>query len=203
MRRLGAEEFRVRETAETELLAWSRQRPGPAMTELLDESRENTNPEVRERCLAILKELVHDEYLRDGVGYVGIWMRDDTMLVPGDQERRKVIFVLRVMPDSAAEKAGIGAGDIIAGADGEKWRDGEATKQFRSMIQGKKPRTKVMLSVLRDRELENVEIVLGRLPQEAEAAFRRGDPELAEAAAKKAREEHFEAWLKRHEAGRE
>ena len=49
------------------------------------------DPEVRERCLAILRDLVNDEYLKDGEGYIGIRMQDEmATAVPGDVKPRGV-----------------------------------------------------------------------------------------------------------------
>lgn len=195
---LGAEQFRTREAAELELLAWARQRPEAAMDQLLRESRAHGEPEVRERCLAVLKELVNDEFLRDGEGYVGISMRDDTLMVPGDDRLRHVIRVMHVMRESAAHKAGIVAGDVIVGTSEDTWYDGRASEQFSVKIQRMRPKTRVVLKLLRENEVVDVAIALGRRPDEN--AMRQGDPRVAEAAARRARDDFFEAWLKKQEA---
>ena len=71
---LGSEEFRKRESAQAELLAWARERPEVAMDELFRQSRVADNPEVRERCLAVLRELVNDEYSE---GWRGLYWDPD------------------------------------------------------------------------------------------------------------------------------
>lgn len=197
---LAADRYRAREDAESELLAWARQRAEKATSLLLSEAQGHSEPEVRERCLAVLKELVNDEYLRDGKGYIGILMRNEAMLVPGDERLRRVIRIIQVVPESAAEKAGLVVGDIIAGTSEMKWYDGEASEQFGAAIQALKPRTKVVLEVLRDGKPVDVEVVLGRRPPAADAAFMNGDPEAAMEAAEQAREAFFRDWLKRRKA---
>lgn len=199
---LAADRFRDRENAETELLAWARQRADKAADLLFSEAQENPDPEVRGRCLSVLKDIVNDEYLREGQGYIGILMRNEVMLVPGDERLRRVIRVMQVVPESPAEKAGLAVGDIIAGTSELKWYDGEASEQFGKAIQELKPRTKVVLKVLRDHESRDVEVVLGRRPPAAEAAFMNGDPEAAMEAAEHAREAFFKDWIKRHKAGK-
>ena len=201
--RLASDRFRDREDAEMELLAWARQRAEKAASALLEAVEENPEPEVRERCLAVLKELVNDEYLRDGRGYIGILMRNEAMLVPGDERLRRVIRIIQVVQDSAAEKAGLRVGDVIAGTSDMKWYDGEASEQFGKAIQAMKPRTKVELKLLRDNKPMDVVVVLGRRPPEADAAFMNGNPNAAMEAAERAREAFFEEWLKRHKAAKD
>ncbi|MCB1131025.1 MAG: PDZ domain-containing protein [Verrucomicrobiae bacterium] len=200
---LASDRFRDRESSEAELLAWARQRPDKSASSLLEAVQENPEPEVRERCLAVLKELVDDEYLRDGRGYIGILMRNEAMLVPGDERLRRVIRIIQVVQDSAAEKAGLRVGDVIAGTSDMKWYDGEASEQFGKAIQAMKPRTKVELKLLRDNKPMDVVVVLGRRPPEADAAFMNGNPNAAMEAAERAREAFFEEWLKRHKAAKD
>ena len=61
---LRAEEFRKRESAQAQLLTWAREQREPAIDELLLQSRIADDPEVRERCLGVLRDLVGDEYLK-------------------------------------------------------------------------------------------------------------------------------------------
>ena len=198
--RLGADEFRVREEAEAALLAWARQDPERTIRRVFRESRDHADPEVRDRCLSVLKELANDEYLRDGEGYIGIWMQNETMLVPGDERMRQVVRVQRVMPGSAAELAGVKAQDLIVGAGEIVWYEGEASERFSEVIRQMKPRETVRLKVIRDGELREIKVILGRRPADADIAFQHGDPAMAEEAARRARERFFEAWLRRQAA---
>lgn len=60
LERLVSDDFRVREAASADLVAWSRARSEVAMDELFELSRSATDPEARERCLAALRVLVGD-----------------------------------------------------------------------------------------------------------------------------------------------
>jgi C-terminal processing protease CtpA/Prc len=98
------------------------------MEELYRQSRVADDPEVRERCLGVLRELVNDEYLSEGEGYIGIRMRDEVAAaVPGDANPRNAIRVMQVVPDSAAERAGLLVDDLIVGLNDLVWRDGPAS----------------------------------------------------------------------------
>ncbi len=188
-------EFRKRETAELELLAWGRQQPEPAMVELLRQSRLAADPEARERCLNVLRDLVTDEYLRDGDGYIGISMQNDSANVPGDPRPCSVIRVTNVVADSAGQRAGLKQNDLIAGLDGQFWHEELAADPFAAKIKSMKPGKKVKLSVLRDGKLISMDVVLGKRPPSLNGVFLNGqnfDPEAIERAD---REAYFRRWL--------
>ena len=124
---LKSEEFRQREDAQAELLAWARRQADGATDELLRQSRVADDPEVRERCLDVLRELVNDEYLKDGEGFIGIQMLDELANVPGDPKPRGVIRVILVVADSAAQQAGLQVNDLIAGMGDLVWHEGGAS----------------------------------------------------------------------------
>lgn len=188
---LRSQEFRERETAQVELLIWGRGQPGPAMTELLKQSQTADDPEVRERCLAVLRDLVTDEYLKEGEGYIGIVLRDEIAEVPGEPKPRGGIRVTQVQPDSPAEHAGIRLNDLIVGINGEVWHE----TLFRANVRMMKPNMKVDLKILRDGGLLDLKVTLGRRPLIADTPFFPGqtvDPDAIERAAKEA---YFRRWL--------
>ncbi len=192
---LQSKEFSIREAAQLELLSWARQRPEPGMSELFLQSRVADDPEVRERCLNVLRELVADEYMKDGEGYVGIMMRDMVANIPGDPKPRSVINVMQVLADSAAQRAGLQANDLIAGLDDLVWHDGLASLPFSEMIRSKKPENKVTLHVLRDGKLIDLAVILKRRPPIPNNLFLNDqtlDPNAIERADKEA---YFRRWL--------
>jgi len=189
--------FKERESAQAELLDWSRKQPGQALDELFRQSRTAGDPEVRERCLAIVRELVMDEYLKEGEGYVGIAMRDDRKRVPGDPELRSVVIVTQVQGDSPAQQAGLKPNDAIIALDGQVWRDTEASIAFREVILGTKPGTSVKLRIMRDEALLDLEVTLGRKPAGLNNLFFNQGSEQAEAMELAAREAYFQRWLAR------
>lgn len=197
---LESEDFRTRENAQAAILAWARENPPRAMDLLYERSIKADEPEVRERCLDVLRALVNDEYLREGEGYLGIRMLDESTLVPGDPKPRSVIRVLQVMPDSAAAKAGLRVNDLIAGIEDQTWRDGVAMRPFSEAIRQYKPGTRVALKVVREGALLDLPVVLGRRPLYADNPFldqRQLDIEEAEKAASEA---YFRRWLEQRKA---
>ena len=187
---LASQQFRDREIAQVELLAWARL-TAPAMDELLRQSRLAVDPEVRERCLSILRILVTDGYLKEGEGYLGIMLKDDVSDIPGEPRTRGVIRVLMVQPDSPAEHAGIRVNDLIAGVNDEIWQE----FTFRANIRKMKPRTEVDLKILRDGRWVNVKVTLVRRPVYADNSFFPGQTYNLEAAERAAKEAYFRHWL--------
>lgn len=197
---LQSDEFRVRETAQVELLAWARQRPESAMDVLFRVSRSHADPEVRERCLAVLRELVNDQYLKEGEGFLGIRMQDEKALIPGEQAARSVLRVTQVLPDSAAQQAGMQPNDLIAGLNDKIWHDEAALVPFMNHVRQFKPGNRITLRVLRNGKMIDLPVTLGRRPLLADNPFldqRQGDIEVAERAAKEA---YFRRWMERRKA---
>lgn len=188
---LGSPLFRDREAAQVELLGWARAQLGPAMDELLRQSRVAADPEVRERCLSVLRALVMDEYLKEGEGYIGIAMKDEISDIPGEAKPQEVIRVTLVQPDSPGARAGIKQNDLIVGINGKVWNE----ILFRENVRMMKPNMKADLKILRAGELLDLKVTLGRRPLGADVLFFNGqisDPEAMERAAKEA---YFRRWL--------
>ena len=199
---LASDQFRTRKQAEAEILAWARQRPEVAMDLIFEHSRTSPDPEVRERCLSILKDLVADEYLREGEGYIGIRMQDELANVPGDPKPRGAIRVIQVVAGSAAETAGLQMNDLIVGLNQEVWHDGGISFAFSDRIRQFKPNAVVHLKVVRAGNLMDVPVKLGRRPLFAENPFiEQTEEEIAEAE-KAAQAAHFRRWLENRRARR-
>lgn len=197
---LKSEEFRQRESAQADLLAWARRQPDAAIDELFRLSRVADDPEVRERCLDVLRELVNDEYLKDGEGFIGIRMLDELANIPGDPKPRGVIRVIQVIPDSAAQKAGLQLNDLIAGLGDQVWPAGPVYLSFSEKIRQLKPNTKVTLKVLRNGNLMDIEVTLGRRSPAADNPFLDGRQVDLEAAERAAKEAYFRRWLERRKS---
>lgn len=199
---LGSREFRAREIAQADVLAWSRRQPEIAITELFRLSQKAEDPEVRQRCMNILRDLVMDEYSREGEGFIGIAMKDEIANVPGDAKPHRVIRVTQVRRDTPARQAGIQLNDLIIGLNGQVWHDEDASLPFRKKIRTMKPNTIVALKILRDGELLDHKVTLARRPVLAEMPFFNGqnfDPEASERAAKDA---YFRKWLSQRRSAR-
>ena len=199
---LASDDFRTRENAQAKILKWGREHVPQSMDLLFEHSFQADDPEVRERCLAVLRSLVDDEYQKDGEGFIGIRMLDEVAMIPGDPRRRSVIRVTMVMPDSPALKAGLKVNDLIAGIGDVVWHENSALMPFSEEVRKFKPGSEIKLSVLRDGKLVIVPVVLTRRPLMADNPFlgeRQAELEAAEAAA---REAYFRRWLERKKAAK-
>jgi hypothetical protein len=193
--------FKERERAQEELLKWGRERPEQAKEDFFIQAQSADDPEVRERCQEILRELVLDEYAKEGEGFVGIAMRDDQKLLPGDPLVRSVIFVTLVQDGSPAHRAGIQVNDMIVGLNGQVWHNVEASPAFREEILGKKPGTTVKIQIVRNEVTLDVEVTLGRKPSfEGQNPFFNFGSELAESMEQAAKEAYFRRWLSQRKA---
>jgi len=198
---LKSSEFRIRETAQQDLLAWGRRNPEQAMTELLGQAQLANDPEVRERCMTILRSLVTDEYMKEGEGYIGIALalKDEIVTVPGDQRPRNAIRVVEVREDTPGHQAGIRMNDLIVGLGKDVWHEVEASPLFREKIKSMKPNSNAELTILRAGVLIELDVKLGRRPLMADSFLngRNFDPDASERAAKEA---YFRRWLSQRKA---
>lgn len=188
-------EFRIRERAQSELLAQARQKPEPAMDELFRLSRNSGDPEIRLRCVAILRELLKDQYMREGQGFVGIGRADKTLDIAGRTEPCHGVLVTSVRSGTPAEKAGILVGDLIISLNGIEWKQGSPSETFADQIAAMKPGTKITLSIYRADKKVDLDLVLVRRPAGLFTEFMPGltfDPERAE---KEALEAYFREWF--------
>lgn len=196
--RLGSLQFKEREAAQVDLLYWGRSQPNSAMIELLRQSREASDPEVRNRCWDTLRELVTDQYMKEGEGYLGIGLQTEMVEVPGEVKPRAAIRVLRIQPDTPATKAGIQENDLIVSVNGEMWPD----PVFREKIRTMKPETKLDLSIVREGKVMPLKVTLGRRPLIADAPFFNGQPFNPGPAERVAKEAYFRRWLSLRKPGK-
>lgn len=188
---LGSTEFHVREVAQLELLDWGRSQPDAAMREFFRQYRVASDPEVRLRCLHILRDLVADEYLKEGEGYLGIGLKDEISNVPGEPKARNVIRVTMVQAETPADRAGIQIDDLIVGVGRELWPE----EVFRQKILMMKPNTQVDLGIVRGGVLISLQVKLGRRPLSVGNGFFNGETIDYEAAERAAKEAYFRRWL--------
>ena len=202
LRALESEDFKVRESAQSDVLAWSRKNSKVAVNELtrLCSEQGSPSPEVRERCMQVLRQLADDAFAMEGEGYVGVSMRDQMVRVPGEASDRWAVMVIEVVADSAAAEGGLKAGDAIVEMDGQRWKQ-EASALFSEQIRKRKPGSRVKFGVLRDGKVQNVLIKLRRRPAEADLMIFGGDAEQMKAVEKRAADEYFQRWIDEKKAG--
>jgi len=198
IRDLASEEFKEREEAEGGLLDWAASHGVEAVRSIHVLSIGSDNPEIRQRCLKILKDLSDRDYLSSGSGYLGITMLEERMAVKGDDKPRLGIRIQWVVDGSPASEAGIRRGDLIVALDGKKWHDDGAMDDFREIIADSKPLENVVLSIIRgDEDPFDASVRLGRRPIENLSGIGQ-DLQLLD---QRAREAHFKEWLKKVKKG--
>ncbi|MGL4401275.1 MAG: PDZ domain-containing protein [Luteolibacter sp.] len=170
------------------------------MIEIFKHSQVAADPEVRERCLDVLRKLVGDEYMTEGEGYIGIALswKDDVVIVPGEKKMRKAVRVTGVMANTAGQQSGIMINDLIVKLEGEVWYEVDATAWFRERIKKMKPTSVASMTILRGGELVDLKVTLGRRPLMADHP-QNIDLEASELAAKEA---HFQHWLAQKKAAK-
>ncbi len=194
--KLSSSSYCEREVGQTELLRWGRMSPDTAKLQLFERARFDNEPEVRARCMDVLRELVIDDYLKEGSGYIGVGLSREMMKVPQDLKLRSVIRVTQVQPNTPASRAGILPGDIIVGLNQQIWYELDADLKFQETIKAMKPNTKVCLRILRNGVISGVSVALIRRPSLLNTPFFLNtaafDLEGSERAAKEA---YFRKWV--------
>lgn len=189
---LSSEKFRERETSEGELLEWTAARGDDAVKAVHTLAVGSDDPEVRQRCADILKELSDRDYLKDGKGYLGIMMAEEKIALGGDEMPRFGIRIQHVVENSPANDSGLKRNDLIVALDGKKWHDDEAMEDFMVKVAEMKPLRSVVLTVVRaEAEPAEITVRLGRRPLEDLNGIG-ADLELLD---QKAKEKHFGKWL--------
>jgi len=169
---LSSAKFAERESAQEELLKWSRKRPESSIRELHRQSMVAEDPEVRTRCMAALKKLVIEEEFR-GDGYLGISMAEMTVQVPGEAEPRQGITINMVQPATAAEVAGLLPNQVIVGLDDRIWRKPGMMQDFAKIIRESRNGTEITLFLLDGGKVVWKKIRVGSKPEETERFFQR------------------------------
>jgi hypothetical protein len=195
---LRSPEFKIREQAEIDLLKWSRIQLPSSTLKIFKHSQIAEDPEVRERCLNVLRKLVGDEYMTEGDGYIGIALswKDDVVVIPGENKTQNAIRVNEVMANSPGQQSGIMVNDLIIRLEGEVWHEVDATAWFLERIKKMKPASVVAVTILRGDKLVDVKVTLSRRPLMADHP-QNIDLEASELAAKEA---HFQRWLTQKKA---
>lgn len=193
---LSSEDFKDREASQAALLAWAGKTGKNALSSILKLSRGSEDPEIRQRCLEVLRSLSDLDYLNDGQGYLGIMMLEEMADLRGDDRKRACVRITMVMGNSPADVAGVKGGDLITALDGKKWYDAGAIEDFSERIADSKPLNEVTLSIKRGQaEPFDVKVRLGRRPVEN----LRGIGDDLQLLDKIAKDKHFEKWLKQQE----
>lgn len=190
---LASPEFEERENAQENLLEWSGEDNDAGASSVYELYRNSDDPEVRERCYKVLRDLSDIDYLSDGKGYLGIMMGEEMIKLDGDDKPRACLRISFVVKDSPASRAGLREGDLIIAVDGKKWYERGSIDDFMKVIADTKPLEEIVISLKRGED-ESIEATakLGRRPVEDLTGLGNDIEHLDE----KAKKSHFRQWLK-------
>ena len=191
---LGAEDFKERVSSQEQLLEWAKtQNDKHASFALFKLSKESSDPEVRQRCMEVLRGLSDQDYLTHGKGFLGISMSSESVKLPDQEKLQPAIRITRIVKDSPADRSGLVVDDMIIALDGKGLVGDPPHEAFRIDIAAMKPQDKVALRVKRaSGEIEIVKVTLTRHPGDDVPGF----PQSMELLDERARQQHFELWLK-------
>lgn len=195
MDRLKSEDFKQRESAQVELQKWGVAGGETAMREIQRQSSRVQDPEQKERCLAALRAILRERFLKEGEGFIGVRMQDDQVILPNDPNPHFVIRVIDALPGYAAQLAGVRANDVIVSVNGKDWREPMASHPLIEQIRQMKPSTKITLGIFRGGKLIDVVVVLGRRPVLANNPMQGNSAEEFREAEQKAMDIYFNRWL--------
>jgi len=158
---LGALDFAERILARDRIREWSDLFPRYMLGRLVNEYAQTENLEVRYQLEKLIRDLAADVLFYQPPAFLGV--NFELSQLP---DGRSAILLKSVIPDSAAEKAGLREGDFIlqvGGMDVDRYVD---VREFAEQIQQRLPMEVLSLRVLRKREfLTTVILGVRDLPQ--------------------------------------
>jgi hypothetical protein len=199
---LAAEDFATREKAEADLWQWAVANPKNAGKWLWELSLSDPDPEVRDRCLSLLRRQVLAERDSQGSGFIGISMQAERVTPPGGEEQ-SAVRVIDLIPLSGAVNSGLKIGDLILKFEGEKltgqvpngFQDQEEAvgNRLGASVRQRKPGETITLTVLRGDKQLDLKVVLGlHRPSLGNGMF---DPSSFEERMRREDDLYFDAWL--------
>ncbi len=103
-------------------------------------------------------------------GWLGVMIQDITpeLAKSFGLSTTEGVLISDVSKDSPAEKAGLKRGDVITRFDGKEVKDAHMLSR---MVAAKKPNTTVTVEVIRDKKEKSLQVKLGTMPQNQQAAL--------------------------------
>lgn len=149
---LDSEDYKTRERASSELIRLGHKQLDPVRELCLEHYLTTRDPEIRQRCKAILMEL-----LKESFGFIGI-KHEQQDIFDIDGRLRRGVEVRVVLAGKPAEKAGLRVGDVILTLDGQELDPAAAAEDFGRRIRLMGPGHQTALEV--ERAGERLEILL-------------------------------------------
>lgn len=197
LERMSSESFQEREAAQGDVAAWVRKQPDKGLLALLKSSVESPDPEVRIRCLAVVKQVVIEkEYPSEG--YLGIRMEDQKVGIPGEEEARQGLRIGGITPESAADASDLAEGDVIVALNGRIWKNAGMMAEFAAEVRKIPPGTEIQLEVLRNRQLMIIPVKLGERPIATDLSEGIDMKRLN----REAKERFFQRWLDKQQSSK-
>ena len=157
---LGAPEFAARQAAQTALINLGSNRLDAVLDQSVHAYARTDDPEVKGRLHDVLQTLVLRYLIDRPRGFLGVQFNRGGRV----DGQPPAVEVMAVTADTAAEKAGLQAGDqLLRAGDLELTKDG-AADAFVQFIQSKPPGTPLTLEISRGGEKRQLELKLGELP---------------------------------------
>jgi hypothetical protein len=191
---LGHAQYKVRVAAVQHLESLAETNHEAVLKACWESYRQTLDPEVRWRAKTVLRHVVDKYLFRAPRAFLGVQLNNvivaggGKLVINGLTMPAGAVWITRVVPDTAAQQAGLQPNDFILDADSRRFEGGPA--DFTTYVKSKLPGEKMKLTVVRGQETNVIEAVLGKMPETEQEKLYTGE----------ASEEFFNDWLRRQPA---
>ncbi len=163
---LESPDYKQRETATTALIEIG----APAFAKLRTAYEQADDLEARLRIEQVVRTAYLNRYVFDRNGFLGVQLDPLEQVVARGRAQTKVengVVIRKVIPDSAASRAGIQEDDIVIALNGAALagKGTDAVTRFRDAIPEFSPGTNIRLAIVRKGERKEIEVKVGRCPE--------------------------------------
>jgi membrane-associated protease RseP (regulator of RpoE activity) len=196
--KLAADDFSVRRGAQEELVEWGKEDLEDRLKFFQEKQELEEDPEVRERCRAIVKELAMVLLDNSRPGFIGIVMGGIGLGPGGKVDVPEGVQVAEVRKGTPAAEFGLKPGDLILKLDETVVSGFDATQKLQAYVGSKLAGDQVKIHVERNGESLVIPLTLMKRPRELDRRLQipfngRLSPSLTE---EELREREFQKWLR-------
>jgi len=168
---LSSPDYKQRETATNSLIEIG----APAFARLRSAYEQTDDLEMRLRVEQVVRTAYLNRYVFDRNGFLGVQLDALEQIQAKGRPQTKVdngVVIRRVIPDSAASRAGLRQDDIIVALNGVPLtgRGTDEVTRFRESIPTFSPGTKIRLGIVRGNERQDTDVTIGRCPEDTARA---------------------------------